>query len=130
MSHARFKPRVFIRCVLSFLLISLGANSQQGAQQSPESVNIQVQFDQPQGTILPIWNYFGYDEPNYTYAANGQKLLGELVALSSQACLCEGTQSFYHGRWLFFFEVGIDQRLHRGRRGKSGLQLDHTGSDF
>jgi xylan 1,4-beta-xylosidase len=84
MSHARFKPRVFIRCVLPFLLISLGANSQQGAQQSPESVNIQVQFDQPQGTILPIWNYFGYDEPNYTYAANGQKLLGELAALSSQ----------------------------------------------
>jgi xylan 1,4-beta-xylosidase len=84
MSHARFKPRVFIRCVLLFLLISLGANSQQGAQQSPESVNIQVQFDQPQGTILPIWNYFGYDEPNYTYAANGQKLLGELAALSSQ----------------------------------------------
>jgi len=84
MSHARFKPRVFIRCVLPFLLVSLGANSQQGAQQSPESVNIQVQFDQPQGTILPIWNYFGYDEPNYTYAANGQKLLGELAALSPQ----------------------------------------------
>jgi len=84
MSHAQFKPRVFIRCVLPFLLISLGANSQQGAQQSPESVNIQVQFDQPQGTILPIWNYFGYDEPNYTYAANGQKLLGELSALSPQ----------------------------------------------
>jgi hypothetical protein len=33
---------------------------------------------------LPIWNYFGYDEPNYTYAANGQKLLGELAALSPQ----------------------------------------------
>ena len=30
----------------------------------------------------PIWNYFGYDEPNYTYAPNGKKLLGELAALS------------------------------------------------
>ena len=29
-----------------------------------------------------IWNYFGADEPNYTYAANGKKLLGELAALS------------------------------------------------
>jgi xylan 1,4-beta-xylosidase len=28
------------------------------------------------------WNYFGYDEPNYTYAPNGQKLLRELTALS------------------------------------------------
>ncbi len=29
-----------------------------------------------------MWNYFGYDEPNYTYAPNGNKLLGELSALS------------------------------------------------
>jgi xylan 1,4-beta-xylosidase len=29
------------------------------------------------------WAYFGYDEPNYTYAANGQKLLSELSRLSS-----------------------------------------------
>ena len=32
----------------------------------------------------PVWNYFGYDEPNYTYAPNGQKLLRELNALSPQ----------------------------------------------
>jgi xylan 1,4-beta-xylosidase len=28
------------------------------------------------------WAYFGYDEPNYTYAANGRKLLSELGRLS------------------------------------------------
>jgi len=28
------------------------------------------------------WAYFGYDEPNYTYAENGQKLLSELGRLS------------------------------------------------
>lgn len=44
-------------------------------------MNIQVHVDQSQGTFLPVWNYFGYDEPNYTYAANGKKLLGELAAL-------------------------------------------------
>ena len=32
--------------------------------------------------MIPIWNYFGYDEPNYTYSSNGKKLLGELAALS------------------------------------------------
>jgi xylan 1,4-beta-xylosidase len=32
--------------------------------------------------MIPIWNYFGYDEPNYTYAPNGKKLLSELAALS------------------------------------------------
>ncbi len=51
------------------------------AQSAPETVNIQVHVDQSQGPLPPIWNYFGYDEPNYTYAPNGKKLLGELAAL-------------------------------------------------
>jgi xylan 1,4-beta-xylosidase len=46
-------------------------------------VKIKVLADQSQGPLPPIWNYFGYDEPNYTYAPNGQKLLGELSAMSS-----------------------------------------------
>jgi len=33
--------------------------------------------------MSPVWNYFGYDEPNYTYAPNGKKLLGELAALDA-----------------------------------------------
>ena len=52
------------------------------SQQVPEAVNIQVHADQSAGKIAPIWNFFGYDEPNYTYAPNGKKLLGELAALS------------------------------------------------
>jgi xylan 1,4-beta-xylosidase len=32
--------------------------------------------------MIPIWNYFGYDEPNYTYTPNGKELLGELASLS------------------------------------------------
>ena len=52
--------------------------------QTPQSVNIQVQFDQTEGLISPVWNYFGYDEPNYTYAANGKKLLGELAAMDAK----------------------------------------------
>ena len=53
------------------------------AQQASRPVTIQVQADHSEGTISPIWNYFGYDEPNYTYAANGKKLLGELAALDA-----------------------------------------------
>jgi len=30
-----------------------------------------------------VWSFFGYDEPNYTYAENGKKLLGELRGLSA-----------------------------------------------
>jgi xylan 1,4-beta-xylosidase len=53
------------------------------AQQDSDSVTIHVRADQSAGAFRPIWNYFGYDEPNYTYAPNGKKLLGELTALSS-----------------------------------------------
>jgi len=51
-------------------------------QEACESVRIEVQVDQPDGPMSPLWSYFGYDEPNYTYAPNGKKLLGELAALS------------------------------------------------
>ena len=54
------------------------------AQQAPDSVQIQVFADQPDGALPPIWNYFGYDEPNYTYAPNGERLLHELGALSPE----------------------------------------------
>ncbi len=50
------------------------------AQQAPAT--IRVHASQPTGPYVPIWNYFGADEPNYIYAPNGQKLLGELAALS------------------------------------------------
>jgi xylan 1,4-beta-xylosidase len=51
------------------------------AQSPPSTVTVHVQADKPEGSIHPIWNYFGYDEPNYTYAPNGKKLLGELATL-------------------------------------------------
>jgi xylan 1,4-beta-xylosidase len=66
--------------LLVFLLLGL-LSPFAYSQQSPESVNIRVQVDQPQGVFSQIWNYFGYDEPNYTYAPNGKELLGELAAL-------------------------------------------------
>ena len=44
-------------------------------------VRIQVDASVSEGPWRPVWSYFGYDEPNYTYADNGKKLLGELSAL-------------------------------------------------
>jgi len=71
---------IFFRNVCSaFVFLMLIAPS--WAQPAAETVNIQVHVDQSQGALAPIWNYFGYDEPNYTYAPNGKKLIGELAAL-------------------------------------------------
>ncbi|HLO08173.1 MAG TPA: hypothetical protein VK198_16115, partial [Terriglobales bacterium] len=77
--HSRSFAR-FLLPVAWLLLISLCA----WPQQIPKKVNIRVHADQSQGELSPIWNYFGYDEPNYTYAVNGRKLLGELGALGSK----------------------------------------------
>lgn len=52
-------------------------------QQKTNDVSINVDFRQSGGHLSPVWNYFGYDEPNYTYAPNGKKLLGELAALNA-----------------------------------------------
>ena len=46
------------------------------AQAAATAVNMQVKADQEEGLSKPIWNSFGYDEPNYTYSPNGKKLLG------------------------------------------------------
>ena len=54
------------------------------AQTAGTPVVIKVHAGQEQGPVTPIWNFFGADEPNYTYAPNGKKLLGELGKLSSQ----------------------------------------------
>ncbi len=45
-------------------------------------VNIQVDASVKKERFRPIWKYFGYDEPNYTYTENGRKLIGELSSLS------------------------------------------------
>ena len=47
-----------------------------------ENVVINVDADKRIGPMKPIWAWFGYDEPNYTYMKDGQKLLTELQKLS------------------------------------------------
>jgi len=49
------------------------------AQPSPV---IQVNAGRATGKWIPLTNYYGYDEPNFTYTANGRKLIGELGALA------------------------------------------------
>ncbi len=49
----------------------------------PFDVRIAVAADRRREPCRPIWNWFGYDEPNYTYTENGRKLLAELARLSA-----------------------------------------------
>ncbi len=64
-----------MRAILLILVAAVGAPAQQ-------PVDIRVDANVSLGSYRPIYAYFGYDEPNYTYAPNGRKLIGELAALS------------------------------------------------
>ena len=55
-------------------LIAIGAAAQ--------PVSIRVDASKSLGELRPIWSFFGYDEPNYTYMKDGRKLLSEIAALS------------------------------------------------
>src|SRR5436190_4961525 len=50
--------------------------------QAADRVTIHVDTKTPLGPMAPVWAWFGYDEPNYTYTPNGKKLLFELAAAS------------------------------------------------
>jgi xylan 1,4-beta-xylosidase len=61
-------------CLLLLCLCSAAAFGQEAA--------IKVDLAAGRGAWRPVWCFFGYDEPNYTYMKHGRKLLGELAALS------------------------------------------------
>src|ERR1019366_523964 len=46
-----------------------------------DGITIRVNAAEIVGPYKPISGYFGYDEPNYTYAKYGRKLIGELANL-------------------------------------------------
>src|SRR5688572_14587069 len=52
------------------------------AQQASDIISIKIDVQQKLGPLKPIWAFFGYDEPNYTYMKDGRKLLTELAQLS------------------------------------------------
>ncbi|MEO7982826.1 MAG: beta-xylosidase [Bacteroidota bacterium] len=47
-----------------------------------QPVVINVDLKKETGEMKPVWAWFGYDEPNYTYMKDGKKLLSEIAALS------------------------------------------------
>jgi xylan 1,4-beta-xylosidase len=69
-------------CLLAIFILTILIARPCRAQPT-NRVSIQVHLDHSAGAISPLWNFFGYDEPNYTYAPNGKKLLGELAALDA-----------------------------------------------
>ncbi len=63
-----------------FFLIALAVSATSLVAQ--QTANVTVDASKNIGPNKPFWAYFGYDEPNYTTAGNGRKLIHELSDLS------------------------------------------------
>ncbi|MCS0584210.1 hypothetical protein NX784_21675 [Massilia pinisoli] len=67
---------------LAALLLAACAPLCAAEQASTQPVKLTIDATRVTGPMTPIWAWFGYDEPNYTTAPNGKKLLGEIAELS------------------------------------------------
>lgn len=65
----------FLVAVFSLSCVSLQAQQQNKAL-------ITVDLKKAIAPMKPVWAWFGYDEPNYTYMKDGKKLLSEIADLS------------------------------------------------
>lgn len=72
---SRYFLMFVLGCFLSHPVLAQEKNSSAEA-------TIQVNLHQEIAPMKPIWAWFGYDEPNYTYMKDGKKLLTEIAALS------------------------------------------------
>lgn len=68
----------FSALIVSIVLMGIPFHA--AAQQDTTVIEINAQNSI--GDMYPMWAYFGYDEPNYTYMHNGKKLLSEIADLS------------------------------------------------
>lgn len=64
-------------CSLLFLFL-LSFSHQYGQERQKIRVDLQAKT----APMKPIWAWFGYDEPNYTYMKDGKKLLSEIAEFS------------------------------------------------
>lgn len=72
-------------CAFSAKLLPESASAQAGSAKDVHEdaflVYLDVIVNHVRGELDPIWRFFGYDEANFTYMKDGQKLLAELGKL-------------------------------------------------
>ena len=80
-----FSFKNLILCLILSPLTGRGqqlAGDRSGAHTPSMDHRLTVDLSVQGQPLRPIWAYFGYDEPNYTYMKDGKKLLTEISALS------------------------------------------------
>lgn len=106
---------------------------------NPDTISFRIDLNLETGDMNPVWAWFGYDEPNYTYMKDGRRLLTELSKLSpvpvyirthnllttgdGKAALKWGSTNAYtedrRGRPVYNWDIVdsiIDSYVHRGMK--------------
>lgn len=73
---------VYLFLFVTFTIVTSISAYSQATNSSSDAVSINVDFSRSKGPMKPIWAFFGYDEPNYTYMKDGKKLLTEISKFS------------------------------------------------
>jgi xylan 1,4-beta-xylosidase len=71
-----------ILTALSLFVACMFSIRSQAQNNTANAATVQVNLAEATGPMKPIWAWFGYDEPNYTYMKDGKKLLSEIAAFS------------------------------------------------
>ena len=104
-------------------VVRRACDSAPGAQTTiPVSVRVNVSKDV--GALPPVWAFFGYDEPNYTYMKDGQKLLSELAALSPVPVYIRAHNLLTTGDGTPALKWGSTNAYTEDAHGQPGLRLD------
>ena len=75
----------FFVIVLSVLLLTAQPVGRASGADGAFPVTIKIDAARRQGELVPIWRFFGADEPNYATMKDGRKLLAELGQLGPPA---------------------------------------------
>jgi xylan 1,4-beta-xylosidase len=89
--------RTVLRNAIASLAAGLIATLAFAAGEPAIPVRVVVTPSLKLGPVIPIWNGFGYDEPNYTYLPNGQALLASLTPMGPSPVYVRAHHMFSSG---------------------------------
>jgi len=106
---------------LAALLLAVAAPLCVAESTPPSPVRLAIDATQVKGPMTPIWAWFGYDEPNYTTAPDGKKLLSDIAALSPVPVHVRTHNLMTSGDGRYALKWGLDEYVQRRQGRQAGL---------
>lgn len=101
--------------------------------EQPSTIKIKVNASSDEGVVTPIWRFFGYDEPNYSYMEEGSRMLDELAKLKPQPVQIRTHHLLTSGDgtpWLKWGSTGVYEETDDGKPIYKWTILDRIFDSF